>query len=174
MVASASREAATCIVLAGAVADAASVARVRAVAAGAPIVVVARAAVPLADVVVSPRANGRGRLAAVVRYLLGEPVRASPRVAAAGWVRLDDAAAAVALVDVAEGGVRVRGLERPDGDEHRLTLATADGLAVTARARLIRHHGDDEAVFGFIGLGAGDHQRLRGWLARASGSRAGG
>jgi hypothetical protein len=169
VVAAATCHGVTAVVLVGPLATHDAVARLRATAGHLPLVAVTSAACP-ADILVSPRDGARGYLAAVVRYLAGEPVRTSPRICAGGTVRLEGGEA-LALVDIAEGGVRVAWADDRDLGDQALAIDAEGGLELCVRAREIRRHGGSHAVFAFTALGASDRLRLRAWLTRAGGSR---
>lgn len=161
------------VALLGAVAEPGLVAALRADHRTQTIVAVTVGRVPQADRELRPRAAAAGELAALIRYLAGEPIRLGARRAARGWVTWPDLGRRARLIDLSEGGVRIRGtIGAADASDRPLAIATDDGLALAARARVIRRADGRDDVWAWRGLPIGEARAVRAWLVRAArGSR---
>jgi hypothetical protein len=161
------------VVLLGALAEAGLVDALRSDGRAATIVAVTTARLARVDRELRPRVAAAGELAALIRYLAGEPTRASPRRAARGWVTWPDLGRRARLIDLSEGVVRVRGsADLADASDRPLAIVTDDGLALAARARVIRRADGRDDVWAWRGLPLGEARAVRAWLVRAGrGSR---
>jgi hypothetical protein len=158
----AATEPATCIVADGATLDAQDVAAVRAACPDATVCVVGCHPVAAADALIAPDDDLPDRLAALVRFALGEPMRCGPRMAATGVLRMEDGRA-LPILDISEGGVRTASPPADIVSDGALRIEIDEGPTVAARGREIRRS-RSAMVVGLHGLVGRDRTALRRWM----------
>jgi hypothetical protein len=162
LLARAATEPATCVVADGAVLGDGDAARVRAACPEATVCVIAARHVPGADAVLAPDVDLHDRLAAMIRFALGEPMRCGPRLRASGTLRIDERWA-LPILDVGEGGVRAAAPPADIIGDCALRIELDDGPSVVACGHEIRRS-TTSVVFALNALVSGDRTLLRRWM----------
>jgi hypothetical protein len=155
-------DAVACVIADAAALDADDLQALRGACPDATLCAVAAEHVAGADAVLRPDDQLAGRVAALVRFALGEPMRCGVRRVARGsvWV---DGRRPLPILDVGEGGVRVGARPRDIVGDAALHLELEGGPTIAARGREIRRE-EECIVLGFNALVARDRTTLRRWL----------
>jgi hypothetical protein len=155
-------EAVGCVIADGAVLDERAIPAIRAACPEATLCVVASRPVAGVDSTLGPDDRMHERVAAFVRFALGEPMRCGPRVPARGTLRIGRRPP-LPIVDIGEGGVRAGSPPRAILGDAELRIELDDGPAIVARGREIRRE-RTSVVFALNALVARDRTALRRWL----------
>ena len=155
-------EPATCVIADNAALAAGDPARLRTACPDATVCVIADHQVPGADAVLVPDADLQDRLAAMIRFALGEPMRCGPRLQASGIVRIDERWA-LRVLDIGEGGVRVAAPPDELIGDRAVRIELDDGPTVAACGHEIRRS-TTSVVIALNALVSADRTLLRRWM----------